>query len=117
VLCIVLNASWLSTAQPMVSTLTFHNVAVFLHIGAPDEHHPVHIQPSPVPPLDGSRILATFVRGFRDLISSPSAPMIGLFVLIGISRLGGGYAIRLLAETLSTEGAAALAGLMRSLVH
>jgi len=44
----------------------------------------------PVPPLDGSRILASFSPGYRELISHPQAALIGLlafFLLMG--RFGG----------------------------
>ena len=117
VLCIVLGASWLSTAKPLVSVLTFHNLAVLLHVGARVNIVLFIFNLLPVPPLDGSRILATFFRGFRDLISSPSAPMIGLIVLVMVSRLGAGQALRDLAESITMSSTATLAGVMHSLTH
>jgi Zn-dependent protease len=116
-LCILLNSSWITTAKPLVSDQTFNNVAIFLHIGAKLNVVLFVFNLLPVPPLDGSRILATFFRGFREIISSPSAATVGLILLVMISRLGGGAALRQFAETLVSNATITLSSLFRLIAH
>jgi Zn-dependent protease len=45
----------------------------------------------PVPPLDGSRILASFSRRYRDLIESPQASGASLVILLMLFFFGGRF--------------------------
>lgn len=42
----------------------------------------------PVPPLDGSRVVATFIRSYREFAYSPQGQIVGLLVLAGLFVLG-----------------------------
>jgi Zn-dependent protease len=48
----------------------------------------------PVPPLDGSSILADFSRTYRDLVNRPEALGAASAILIGILIVGGPYLFR-----------------------
>jgi Zn-dependent protease len=45
----------------------------------------------PVPPLDGSHILATWWRPYRELISHPNAQGVSLVILVAIFFFGGSF--------------------------
>jgi Zn-dependent protease len=43
----------------------------------------------PVPPLDGSRIAASFIPPLKQVVYNPQAALLGIIVLVVISRVGG----------------------------
>jgi Zn-dependent protease len=55
----------------------------------------------PIPPLDGSNILAGFSDGFDRLRRSPQAQMFGMFVLMAVFISGVGRLLFHIAQTVS----------------
>jgi Zn-dependent protease len=45
----------------------------------------------PIPPLDGSKILANFSRGYRDMVDQPQAIGVSLVLLVLVFVFGGKY--------------------------
>lgn len=41
----------------------------------------------PIPPLDGSSILASFVRPYRDFVRSPQSAVVGLIVMLTVGSM------------------------------
>lgn len=90
VICIVLAALWGGYAQSVPNPL-WANVIVFLQTGAFLNLVLAFFNLLPVPPLDGSRILADFSYPYRELISQPQAPLIGLVIMVLLFSQFGGW--------------------------
>jgi len=67
----------------------------------------------PVPPLDGSRVIASFVPAYGRLLSGPNAPAIVSVGLIAVFLFGGKWAFGL-ADQVTTD---ALDALLRAIGH
>ena len=80
--CIVALTLWLAVV-PEGSNL-WRNVATFLYMGVGLNMILAPFNLLPIPPLDGSHILAGFSPYFRNLYQRPHAQMIGLFVFIAV---------------------------------
>lgn len=108
---IVLGGLWLTLRDHFGDP--FHaNVMVFFQVGAAIGIILALLNMLPVPPLDGSRILATFSRGYAQLISHPNASIIGLVVVfLLVFRVLDPFGW---ARDLGNEGINAVAGLLGS---
>jgi Zn-dependent protease len=109
--CLVVLTVW-NRFVPAGSTLA-GNVVIFLYLGIALNLILAPFNLLPIPPLDGSRILAGFSPRFRELFERPQAQLFGLFAFLAIffmTPIGGiliGY---------SWVGAAALVNLAGGLV-
>ncbi|MEM1165020.1 MAG: site-2 protease family protein [Planctomycetota bacterium] len=73
---------WLAVGDATGDRL-FQNVSVFFQVGAMLNIVLACLNLLPIPPLDGSRILATYSWQYRELISHPNAPLVGM-LLVGL---------------------------------
>ncbi len=80
--CVVLLTGWLRFV-PVGSGL-LRNGAVFLYFGVALNLILAPFNLLPIPPLDGSRILAGFSPRMRELYGRPQAQIFGLFIFIAI---------------------------------
>lgn len=80
-LAIVITALWGSYAAG-VSDPVYQNVATFFYTGALLNIVLLLLNLLPVPPLDGSHILADFSYRYREIISGPHASTITIVVLV-----------------------------------
>lgn len=80
--CLVGLTAWLAIV-PAGSNL-WTNGATFLYLGVGLNLILAPFNLLPIPPLDGSHILAGYSRYFRELYQRPQAQMVGLFVFIAI---------------------------------
>ncbi|RMH24515.1 MAG: site-2 protease family protein [Planctomycetota bacterium] len=85
---VVLAALWRAYAGGVGEPL-YTNVAMFFEVGAFLNLLLMALNLLPIPPLDGSRILADFSPGYRRLIDKPEAAMVGMLLLIVV--LFGGF--------------------------
>jgi len=110
-LCLVMLTLW-GRFVPAGSALV-GNVATFLYLGIALNLILAPFNLLPIPPLDGSRILAGFSPYFRELFQRPQAQLFGLFAFLAIffmTPIGGiliGYC---------WDGAAALVNMAGGLV-
>jgi Zn-dependent protease len=116
-LCIVLDAAWLNVAGRAVSDQTFQNIHVFFHLGARLNVVLFVFNLLPVPPLDGSNILGTFIPEFRRLARNPNAMVAGLVILMIASRMGGGSMLFTCAERVSSGGVSSLVRLFHAIAR
>lgn len=82
----VLAACWLRWGGSLVEEHVFENTLSFLTMGAMLNLTLMIVNLMPVPPLDGSKILATYVRSYRSIIYGDNGPMIalaGMIILFG----------------------------------
>ena len=109
--CVVLLTGWLRFV-PAGSGL-WRNGAVFLYFGVALNLILAPFNLLPIPPLDGSRILAGFSPRMRELYQRPQAQIFGLFIFIAIffmTPIGGLFFV------FGRWAAAALIDLLGSLV-
>lgn len=86
--CVVLSALWGGYAQSVPNPM-WENMLLFLDAGAYLNVTLAIFNLLPVPPLDGGRILASYVPSYRRLMQHPQAPMIAIVVLfLAWGRLG-----------------------------
>lgn len=81
VVAVVCSALWVAYAGG-VSDPLYSNVLAFFEIGAFLNLILIGFNLLPVPPLDGSRILADFSPRYRELIESPNAAMVSMLIFI-----------------------------------
>ena len=89
-LCLVMLTLW-GRFVPAGSALV-GNVATFLYLGIALNLILAPFNLLPIPPLDGSRILAGFSPHFRELFQRPQAQLFGLFaflVIFFMTPIGG----------------------------
>ncbi|QOI99442.1 MAG: site-2 protease family protein [Phycisphaeraceae bacterium] len=67
--CVLLGLAWV-TASPGVDPHVDQNIRVFLYVGLVVNLTGMMFNLIPVPPLDGSRIVADFVPSYREFVNS-----------------------------------------------
>ena len=82
VVCVILLTLWIRLG-PQDSNLA-RNVTIFLELGVGLNLILAPFNLLPIPPLDGSRILAGFSPRVRELYERPQAQRFGLFIFIAI---------------------------------
>lgn len=87
------------------------NLETFFWIGAQFNFVLLLFNLIPVPPLDGSRVLADLIPAYRNAVSSPKAAGVGLLVLV-ILLMGGAEAL----FGVGAAGAASIGGLVAGLL-
>ena len=80
--CVILLTLWIKVG-PQGSNLA-RNIAIFLYLGVGLNLILAPFNLLPIPPLDGSRILAGISPRIRALYERPQAQIFGLFVFIAI---------------------------------
>ena len=80
--CLVLLTAW-GRFVP-AGTMFADNVTTFLYLGVTLNMILAPFNLLPIPPLDGSRILAGFSPYFRQLFERPNAQLFGLFAFLAI---------------------------------
>lgn len=81
VISTVALALWMKYAKSAPGEL-YENFTTFFFAGAMLNLVLLVLNLLPVPPLDGSRIVADFVPPFRRLIDQPNAALVGLILLV-----------------------------------
>ncbi len=76
-----LAAAWILLAPASVPTHLDNNIRLFCFVGAAVNLALMALNLLPFPPLDGSKILASFVPAYREIIHSERGPM---FAMIGL---------------------------------
>jgi Zn-dependent protease len=71
-----------------VDTKIYENLYIFLYAGGWLNLFLAAFNLLPVPPLDGSRILAGLNRPARDIIESPQVMQFGWLAIFALSMLG-----------------------------
>lgn len=95
IFCTLAGACWIAAANSngwgllTPSETLYHNLQVFFILGAMLNIGLLLFNLIPVPPLDGSRIAATFVPAYRRAIESPNAQGAALIVFMAVFLLGG----------------------------
>ncbi|MFG0257486.1 MAG: site-2 protease family protein [Phycisphaerales bacterium JB043] len=90
ILCVVLLGLWLGLMGGVVSEGVYESVATVLRTGAGLNILLMMLNLLPVPPLDGSKILANFSYQYRNAISNPNAALFGMiFLFIIVFRASG----------------------------
>jgi Zn-dependent protease len=84
----VVTPFWVVFAEPHVGVDAFENVTTFLVLGAMLNVALLILNLLPIPPLDGSRMLANVSRGYRSFAEGPNAMIVGLFMLFGVIVFG-----------------------------
>jgi Zn-dependent protease len=90
IVLVLIGGLWGALASKLASSQAIHNIHVFLFVGVAFNIASVIFNLLPIPPLDGSRILAVFSRGYRDLISTQQAQMVGMIILMVMFWTVGG---------------------------
>lgn len=80
-ICIVALALWKTYSGKLDPGLV-DNFTIFFFAGGMLNIALFFLNMLPVPPLDGSKILANFSYGYRRIIDQPNAPMVGLILLV-----------------------------------
>lgn len=98
IFCTVALALWMKYAKAMPGEL-YENFTTFFFAGAMLNLVLLVLNLLPVPPLDGSRIVADFVPGFRRLIEKPNAALVGLILLVLAINAGSAHVWRTASRT------------------
>lgn len=88
-LCIIVGALWIRFAGGLPQNL-YDNFRVFWIAGAGLNIVLAAFNLLPIPPLDGSRILANFWRPYREFLQKPEAQVIALVAIVFIFIGGAG---------------------------
>ncbi len=89
-LWIALAGGWTSDSISLGSITLYDNVQTFLMLGCGLNAVLVVLNLLPIPPLDGSRILANVYAPYDRLISHGNAPVVGLILFAMVFFYGGG---------------------------
>mgnify|MGYP005844640311 FL=1 len=89
-LWIALAGGWASDSISIGSITLYDNVQTFLMLGCALNAVLVVLNLLPIPPLDGSRILANVYAPYERLISRDNAPVVGLILFALVFFYGGG---------------------------
>jgi len=90
VICILAGGLWLSFASGVPNPMRA-NIFLFLVTGAKLNIVLAVLNLMPIPPLDGSHILASFSWRYRAMLQKPEAPVIALVAFVMIFLIGGEY--------------------------
>lgn len=105
VLCALADALWVTFGKGVPPHVD-HNLHTFLWTGAMLNVFGMFFNLIPIPPLDGSRILADFVPSFDRLMRTEKGALIGLFTFALLFMWGGkvmwGVTFRATDATLET---------------
>ncbi|MGH7132278.1 MAG: site-2 protease family protein, partial [Phycisphaerales bacterium] len=108
------SGKWLGNA-PMANDDLFFNMMVFFRVGMMLNIVLALFNLVPVPPLDGSRILGSFVPAYRELFRGQAGTVIGIILFIVVFRSAGsllyGAATTATVETLTFLENALIPGL------
>lgn len=110
-LCIVAGALWLRFAGGVSEPLN-GNLIEFFYTGAFLNIVLAGLNLLPIPPLDGSHILANFSRGYREFLQKPEARIIAIVAIIFIFIGGGGDFIFGHAQSFAAQAIGTLARAM-----
>lgn len=102
-ICLILGSLWIAFADGKVPERAFNNIDSFFCLAVKLNVVLLVLNLIPVPPLDGSTILATYSQGYRNLLRNPNASMIGLLVFVVIFFKFGRF-IWTFADTISSAG-------------
>lgn len=80
--CLIILTIWLKFGHP--GSNFYRNLSIFLYYGIALNFILAPLNLLPIPPLDGSTILAGFSMKARELYRHPNAPMIGMGLFIVI---------------------------------
>ena len=100
---ISLTALGIWLARGPVDTKIYENLYIFLYAGGWLNLFLAAFNLLPVPPLDGSRILAGLNRPARDIIESPQVMQFGWLAIFALSMLGFFGPIERFCRVLSIE--------------
>jgi Zn-dependent protease len=93
VVAALLSIVWLLAAPITLSAMPAHlfdNIRIFFFVGAAVNLALMLFNLFPVPPLDGSRILASYVPSFRAIIEGEKGPLISMIgIIIMFYAVGG----------------------------
>lgn len=105
--CIIAYGVWVGAAGGRwfggvsANRVLFENTQVFLRVGAMLNIMLLLFNLLPVPPLDGSRILASIHSGYRRMLEGPNSAQVALGLFIVVFLFGGKYAFRAASEATS----------------
>jgi len=88
VLAVVLGGVWVRVGGFSGPTF-YENLANFFYVGAGLNLVLAALNLLPIPPLDGSRIAASYSWRFREFLRQPQAAMIALIAIVAIFIWGG----------------------------
>lgn len=91
----LLGAAWILAAPGSLAPHLSDNIRAFFFVGAAVNIALMLLNLLPIPPLDGSRILAHYADGYRRLIHGEHGTMIALFGLVVIFYAVGGRVFEL----------------------
>lgn len=103
-------AAWLAFAEGVSEPLRT-NMRIFLYAGAMINLMGVLFNLVPVPPLDGSKVMANISRGYRDLIESEKG-QIATFIAAMLLFMVGGSKIWAVTMTITFGAISIVASLM-----
>lgn len=107
-LCAVLSIIWL-VVPPFVGDEPWKNIEEFLHCGCALNMVLMLFNLIPVPPLDGSRIVASYVSSYREFVYSENGAVVSLIGFVLLFAVVGKYIAFvgfLIAEVVVQIGAA-----------
>ena len=97
-ICAILSILWRSLPQ-FVGDEPWNNITMFLHCGCALNMVLMLFNLLPVPPLDGSRIIASFVGSYREFVYSENGAVVSqigfvlVFLVIGKYVSAAGFAV------------------------
>jgi len=91
IICLTIGGSWIAVGQRVAGAQAYHNFIEFLRVGAVINVIGVPLNLIPIPPLDGSRILAAFSWEYRKAISNPNATNMGLIAVTVLLVFSGKF--------------------------
>jgi Zn-dependent protease len=90
IVCLLIAAVWRAFGGFGVPDHVFTNVMIFFTLGTALNIGLMLFNLIPIPPLDGSKIVATFVPSYRRLMDHPHAPIVALIVFLLLFQSVGG---------------------------
>ncbi len=95
ILCIVLAIFWITYGKSMADPSAYENTRILLTTGAGLNIVLTVFNLIPVPPLDGSKIVATFIRPYREFLASHSGSLVGMVMMLVLFQFVGGFIFEL----------------------
>jgi Zn-dependent protease len=90
IVCLLIAAVWRAFGGFGVPDQVYTNVMIFFTLGTALNIGLMLFNLIPIPPLDGSKIVATFVPSYRRLMDHPHAPIVALIVFLLLFQSVGG---------------------------